>query len=140
MKDIARLVRFLQPYWRLALLSLALLTAMVFMDLAIPRLVQRIIDQGIEQGSMRTVLETSAIMLSISALSTMVAIGNNIFSIRACENVARDLREAIFAHIQSFSCSNIDRFTTGGSWCGCRATSAPCSASSVSCALARARS
>lgn len=113
MKDIARLVRFLQPYWRLALLSLALLTAMVFMDLAIPRLVQRIIDQGIEQGSMRTVLETSAIMLSISALSTIVAIGNNIFSIRASENVARDLRETIFAHIQSFSYGNIDRFTTG---------------------------
>lgn len=113
MKHIGKLFRFVRPYWQLALLSLALLTALVFMDLSIPRLVQRIIDQGIRERSMSTVLQTSAIMLSISALSTLVAIGNNIFSIRVGEGVARDLREAIFVKIQSFSYGNIDRFTTG---------------------------
>jgi len=113
MKHIGRLFHFVRPYWKLALLSLALLTALVFMDLSIPRLIQRIIDQGIKQHSMSVVLQTSAIMLSISALSTLVAIGNNIFSIRVGENVARDLREAIFVKIQSFSYGNIDHFTTG---------------------------
>ena len=39
--------------------------------------------------------------------------GNNIFSIRVGEGVARDLREALFVKIQSFSYGNIDRFTTG---------------------------
>ncbi len=113
MKDIGKLFHFVRPYWQLALLSLALLTSLVFMDLSIPRLVQRIIDQGIKQNSMSTVLQTSAIMLGISALSTVVAIGNNIFSIRVGEGVARDLREAIFVKIQSFSYGNIDHFTTG---------------------------
>ncbi len=113
MKHIGKLFHFVRPYWQLALLSLVLLTALVFMDLSIPRLVQRIIDQGIRERSMSTVLQTSALMLSISALSTVVAIGNNIFSIRVGENLARDLREAIFVKIQSFSYADIDRFTTG---------------------------
>ncbi len=113
LKDIGKLLRFVRPYWRLALLSLALLTSLVFMDLAIPRLIQRIIDQGIRQHSVRTVAQTSAIMLAISALSALVAVGNNISSIRVGESAARDLREALFVKIQSFSHGNIDRFTTG---------------------------
>jgi len=113
MKHIGKLLRFVKPYWQLSLLSLALLTSLVFMDLSIPRLIQRIIDQGIKQHSMSTVLQTSALMLSISALSTLVAVGNNVFSIRVGENVARDLREAIFVKIQSFSYGNVDQFTTG---------------------------
>ena len=39
--------------------------------------------------------------------------GNNLFSIRVGEGIARDLREALFVKIQSFSYGNIDRFTTG---------------------------
>jgi ATP-binding cassette subfamily B multidrug efflux pump len=113
MKHIGKLFHFVLPYWQQAVVALVLLTTLVFMDLSIPRLIQRIIDQGIRQHSMSVVLQTSAIMLSISALSTLVALGNNYFSIRVGENVARDLREAIFVKIQSFSYGNIDRFTTG---------------------------
>ncbi len=113
MGHIRKLFRFVRPYWRPAVLSLILLTTLVFLDLSIPRLIQRIIDQGIRRHSMSTVVSTSAIMLAISALSTLVAIGNNIFSIRVGESVARDLREAVFVKIQSFSYGNIDRFTTG---------------------------
>ncbi len=113
MKHLGKLFHFVMPYWKLAVLALTLLTSLVFMDLSIPRLIERIIDQGIKQHSMSVVLQTSAIMLSISALSTLVAIGNNIFSIRVGEGVARDLREAIFVKIQSFSYGNMDEFTTG---------------------------
>jgi len=113
MKHIGKLFRFVRPYWKLSLLSLALLTSLVFLDLSIPRLIQRIIDQGIRQHSMSIVLQTAALMLTISAVSTLFAIGNNIFSIRVGESVARDLREAIFVKIQSFSYGNIDHFTTG---------------------------
>jgi ATP-binding cassette subfamily B protein len=113
MKDLRKLFHFVNPYWKAALISLFLLTALVLMDLSIPRLIQRIIDQGIKQQSMSIVLQTSALMLGISALSTIFAIGNNIYSIRVGEGVARDLREAIFVKIQSFSYGNIDHFTTG---------------------------
>lgn len=113
MKQIFKLLRFVKPYWQPALLSLVLLTSLVFLDLAIPRLIQRIIDEGIKQHNMRVVLQTSGLMFALSATSALIAIGNNIYSIRVGEGVARDLRDALFVKIQSFSYGNMDQFTTG---------------------------
>jgi ATP-binding cassette subfamily B multidrug efflux pump len=113
MNHIRKMLPFVKPYWKLASLALIFLTSLVFMDLAIPRLIQRIIDQGIKQHSLPVVIQTSLIMLAISALSTIIAIGNNIFSVRVGESVARDLREAIFIKIQNLSYGNLDHFTTG---------------------------
>lgn len=95
------------------MLALVLLTSLVFMDLAIPRLIERIIDQGIKAKNLSVVINTSILMLGISVLSTIIAIGNNIFSVRVGESVARDLREALFLKIQQFSYSNLDNFSTG---------------------------
>jgi ATP-binding cassette subfamily B protein len=83
------------------------------MDLSIPRLIERIIDQGINGHNQTVVLQTSVIMLGVSLLSTLFAIGNNYYSVVVGESVARDLREALFLKIQSFSYGNLDQFTTG---------------------------
>ncbi len=72
MNDVRRLLRFVRPYWRRALAALALLTTAVFGDLAIPRLIQRIIDQGIARGNQAVVVQTALIMLSISAVATLI--------------------------------------------------------------------
>ncbi len=113
MKSVFQLLHFVKPYWFKSLLSFLLLVAVVIMDLAIPRLVQRIIDDGIAQQNMSVVLQTALIMLGISLLSTLFAIGNNNFSIWVSESLARDLREALFLKIQSFSFGNLDRIKTG---------------------------
>ena len=60
--------------------SLVLLTAVVIMELAIPRLVQRIIDQGIGGHDQGVVVRTALLMLGISLLSALFAIGNNVLS------------------------------------------------------------
>jgi len=83
------------------------------MDLSIPRLIQRIIDQGINAGNMRVVLTTTVIMLGISLSQVLFALGNNYFSIQVGESVARDIREALFLKIQSFSFGNLDHINTG---------------------------
>jgi ATP-binding cassette subfamily B multidrug efflux pump len=113
MDQIFKLAAFLRPYWKRAALALALLTALVFMDLAIPRLIQRIIDQGIGQHDQQVVIRTSLLMLGISLVSTLFAIGNNILSVQVGESVARDLREALFTRIQTFSFANLDEQKTG---------------------------
>jgi len=113
MKQVLSLKSFVKPYWKECVLSLVLLTAVVFMDLAIPRLVQKIIDQGITANSMPVVIRTTLVMLGISVLSAVFAVGNNILSIKAGEGFARDLREAMFLKIQSFSFGNLDRLRTG---------------------------
>ena len=113
MKQILRLKSFVKPYWKESILSLILLTAVVFMDLAIPRLVQQIIDKGITPHDMKVVQNTTIVMLGISILSAVFAVGNNILSIKAGEGFSRDLREAMFLKIQSFSFGNLDRLRTG---------------------------
>jgi ATP-binding cassette subfamily B protein len=113
MGPIRKILVYVQPYWKLAAVSLVLLTVQVFLDLAIPRLIQQIIDKGINQNNMSMVLQTSVWMLVITLGSTLTAVGNNIFSVRAGEGVARDIREALFTRIQSFSYGNLDHFTTG---------------------------
>jgi ATP-binding cassette subfamily B multidrug efflux pump len=113
MNDIRKLAPFVKPYWRLALMALLCLTTLVFMDLSIPRLIQRIIDKGIQQQNQQVVIRTGLVMLGISALSTFVAVANNIFSVRVGESVARDLRDALFLKIQTFSYGDLDHLQTG---------------------------
>src|SRR5271157_1505733 len=110
---IRKILSFVKPYTKLATLSLFLLFLRVCMDLSIPRLVEQIIDQGIKKNNLNVVLTTSAIMLGITILDTLVAIGSSIYSVRVGQSVSRDLREAIFLKIQNFSYGNLDRFGTG---------------------------
>jgi ATP-binding cassette subfamily B protein len=113
MIHIKKLLHFVKPYWRRSLVSLVLLILVIFVDLSIPRLIQRIIDQGINANNMQVVISTTIIMLSLSLVQTLFAIGNNILSIQVGESVARDLREALFLKIQSFSFGNLDHLNTG---------------------------
>jgi len=113
MRHLRRLLGLVAPYRVLALLSLVALTAVVAMDLAIPRLIQRIIDQGIGGRDRSVVVSTALAMLAISATSAVLAITNNVLSVRVGEGVARDLREALFTKIQGYSFGNLDRQKTG---------------------------
>jgi len=113
MLPLRRLLRFLRPYRSLVALSLTSLTALVLLDLAIPRLIQHIIDEGILRHDLSVVARTAALMLAISALSAVIAVGNNAFSVRAGEGVARDLREALFLEVQGWSFADLDRHGTG---------------------------
>ena len=113
MNHIWKLLHFVRPYWRRSLVALVFLISVIAIDLTIPRLIQRIIDQGINGGNMQIVINTTIIMLVISALQTLFAIANNLFSIQVGESVARDLREALFLKIQSFSFGNLDHLNTG---------------------------
>jgi ATP-binding cassette subfamily B protein len=113
MDHIRRLSRFVKPYWRRSLAALGLLTAVVFMDLSVPRLVEQIIDKGITPHDQSVVVHTSLIMLGISATSMIFAVANNWLSVQVGESVARDLREAMFRKIQTFSFGDLDRLKTG---------------------------
>jgi ATP-binding cassette subfamily B protein len=113
MRHVLKLLPFVRPYWQKSALSPVLLVIVVVLDLAIPRLVQHIIDQGVLAGDLEEVWHTFLLMLAISIASTLFAIGNNNFSVQVGEGVARDLREALFLKIQSFSYGNLDRLKTG---------------------------
>jgi ATP-binding cassette subfamily B multidrug efflux pump len=113
MKSLFRIARFARPYWKQSLIALSLLTTVVFLDLVIPLLIQRIIDEGIARGNMQVIVHTTLLMLGISVVNTVFAIGNNIYSVQVGESYGRDLRERLFVKIQTFSFGNLDRMQTG---------------------------
>jgi ATP-binding cassette subfamily B multidrug efflux pump len=112
-KNLLRLRRFIRPYYLPSFLAWILLTFLVLMDLAIPRLVERIIDQGIAKQDLQVIVHTTLLMLGITLLSALFAIGNNLLSVRVGEAAGRDIRAALFEKIQRFSFANLDQLRTG---------------------------
>ena len=108
-----RMTRFLKPYQKASALALLMLISVVAMDLLIPRLVQRIIDEGITRNDMATVLNTALIMIGVSFISALLTVGNTVLAVRVAQNFATDLRSALFRKIQTFSFGNLDRLQTG---------------------------
>ncbi len=113
MNDVFILLKYLKPYWRRSVVALVLLSTLVIFDLLIPWLIHRIIDYGINGQNQSVVIHTALIMLGMSLLSFVIAVGNNITSVQVSENFGRDLRDAIFTKIQSLSYGNLDQMKTG---------------------------
>jgi ATP-binding cassette subfamily B multidrug efflux pump len=112
-KSLRRLYRFLQPYRIQAIVSLALLFFMVAADLVIPRLTQRIIDQGIAAHDLHVVITTALYMAAASLLSMVLALVNNYLSVIAAMGFGANLRRALMRRVQSFSFGNLDHLQTG---------------------------
>ncbi|MCW4036110.1 MAG: ABC transporter ATP-binding protein/permease [Candidatus Bathyarchaeota archaeon] len=113
MSAFRRVLRYLSPYKREAVIATVLLAFVVVTDLSIPRLVQVIIDDGVTKRDMAVILRTSLLMIGASLLSAALMVGNTIYGVRASRSFEADLREAIFKKIQAFSFGNLDDFTTG---------------------------
>jgi ATP-binding cassette, subfamily B, multidrug efflux pump len=113
LRSLLRLYRFLRPYRLQAAVALILLFLMVAADLVIPRLTQRIIDQGIVPGNLHVVITTALFMVGASIVSVVLALVNNALSVSAAMGFGADLRGAIMRKVQSFSFGNLDRLQTG---------------------------
>jgi len=113
MRSILRLYRFVRPYRWQAISALLLLLGMVGADLLLPRLTQRIIDQGIARGDLHVVWTTAAIMLGAALVSALFTLGNSVLSVRVAQNFAHDLRSALMRKVQTFSFGNLDELRTG---------------------------
>ena len=76
MRSLLKILTYLRPYRRKAVIALVALTVSILTDLAVPRLIQAIVDNGISKGDMHVVLGTMGIMLGVSALGAVVSIIN----------------------------------------------------------------
>jgi ATP-binding cassette subfamily B protein len=108
-----RIIRFLKPYRKASALALLMLISVVAIDLFIPRLVQRTIDEGVARRDMAVVLNTSLIMIGASIVDTLLAIGNTLLAVQVAYRFGTDVRSALFRKIQTLSFGNLDRLQTG---------------------------
>ena len=86
----------------------------VIMEMMIPMLMAKIIDEGVDAGSMSVILSTGGLMLVIALLGLTAGIGGGVFAAKASAGLAMNLRSRMFRNIQTFSFSNIDKYSTSG--------------------------
>lgn len=86
----------------------------VFLEILIPFITASIIDKGVQAGDMRKVGIYGGIMLIIAFLSLFCGIQAGKYGAAASTGFACNLREKMYENIQTFSFSNIDKFSTAG--------------------------
>lgn len=82
------------------------------LDIIIPLVIAMLIDRGIEKGDQQAILFYGAILLVCALLALVLGTLSGRFAAIASSGVAKNLRGAMFRKIQSYSFSNIDRFST----------------------------
>ena len=86
----------------------------VVSELLIPFVIADLIDKGIEAGNMKDVYLYGSIMLILAFVGLVFGILAGRFAASASAGFACNLRQSMFENIQTFSFSNIDKFSTAG--------------------------
>ena len=86
----------------------------VLMEVLIPFVTASIIDKGIEAGNIQQVFFYGGIMLVMALLSLVFGGLAGRYAAKASSGLACNLRESIYEKVQTFSFSNIDKFSTAG--------------------------
>ena len=111
---IKRLSQCIREYKKDAILSPLYVLVESLLDVAIPFVMAGLIDKGIEAGNMSMILRYGAILVGFA----LVALTFGALSGRSCARTtagfARNLRHDMFHHLQVYSFSNIDKFSSAG--------------------------
>ncbi len=111
---IKTLLSQVRQYKKASLLAPLFSALEVVMEVLIPLVMALIIDRGIEAGNMRNVYIYGAVMLALAMISLLCGVMAGKFAAEASSGFACNLREAMYENIQTYSFSNIDRFSTSG--------------------------
>ena len=86
----------------------------VVLEIFIPFLMSKIIDNGIDLGDMDYIKRIGALLIITTIFSLLFGMLAGIFSAKASARFSRNLRQAEFERVQTFSFANIDHFSTAG--------------------------
>ncbi len=86
----------------------------VVMETLIPLLMASIIDEGVDKGDMSHIYKIGAVMLVLAFIGLYAGVMGGKYGARASTGFARNLREAMYSNIQTFSFASIDKFSTAG--------------------------
>ncbi len=86
----------------------------VVMEMMIPLLMAKIIDDGVNAGNMNIILSTGGMMLVLAVIGLLAGIGGGVFGARASAGLAMNLRAKMYRSIQAYSFANIDKFSASG--------------------------
>ncbi|KUI43188.1 ABC transporter ATP-binding protein [Mycobacterium sp. IS-1590] len=106
----ALLRQYARPYRALLATVATLQLVSTLASLYLPTVNAAIIDDGVAVGNLRRIVELGGVMLAVTALQVVCAVGAVYFGSRAGMGVGRDLRAAMFNHVTGFSAEDAARF------------------------------
>lgn len=86
----------------------------VIMEMIIPFLMASIIDDGVNAGDMGHIYKVGGVMIVAALAGLLAGMAGGRYGAKASAGFARNLREAMFNRIQTFSFANIDKYSTAG--------------------------
>lgn len=114
MRAMRKILAQVKQYKKATLLTPLFSMLEVVMEVLIPFVTALIIDEGLQKGNIGKVYLYGAVMLVLAGFSLLSGAMAGKYAARASTGLACNLRESIYHNIQSFSFSNIDKFSTAG--------------------------
>ena len=108
------ILKHIGEYKKYAIMTPILTACEVLMEILIPFVTAMIIDRGISAGNIGNIFLYGGIMLALAFISLFFGIKAGQTAAVASTGFASNLRDSMYEKIQSFSFSNIDRFSTAG--------------------------
>ena len=108
---IKKLLANIGEYKKESLITPVFVTGEVILDIIIPLLMAMMIDRGIEKGDTKAILMYGALLFVCALLALYLGAMSGRYAAIASAGFAKNLRDNLFTRIQSFSFSNIDRFS-----------------------------
>lgn len=109
---IKKLMKSIREYKKDSLLSPAMVTLEVIMEVIIPMLMARLIDYGIQAQNLGYIWKMGILLAVTAMISLMFGVLSGKFAARASAGFAKNLRKDMYYNLQNFSFSNIDKFST----------------------------
>lgn len=107
---IAQIKEFKKP----SLLASFFMMLEVMFEISIPFVMANLLDKGVQQSNMSNIWFYGGLMLVCAFLSLFCGMQSARYAAFASAGFAKNLRQAIFKKVQSFSFENIDKFSAGG--------------------------
>ena len=104
----------LKQYKRDTFLTMGFTTLEVIMEVLLPFITARIIDNGLEQSDMSAIIRYGILMIAMALVSLFAGAMAGKYSASASSGFACNLRESMYICVQEYSFSNIDKFSTAG--------------------------
>ena len=108
-----KVLKYLAPFWYIALLSPIFMIVEVLCDLWQPKLMASIVDDGVINGNMSIILKTGIVMLIIVIIGCLGGILSASFGSIASQYFSASLRNDAFKKVTTLSIEQTDKFTTG---------------------------
>ncbi|MCR5084609.1 MAG: ABC transporter ATP-binding protein/permease [Succinivibrionaceae bacterium] len=105
---------YIGKYKTASVLSVLFVLGEAAMDILLPFVMAKLIDQGISSGDLGAVCRYGALMFLCAVFALIFGIGGGRCASRASSGFASNLRDAMYVSIQNFSFSNIDKYSTAG--------------------------